>query len=245
MQNRSNLKDSKRIIVAIDAADEETALFLITRLNADLCRIKIGSTLFTRCGPALIKRIIDLGFDVFLDLKFHDIPMQVAGAVRAAAELGVWMVNVHAAGGIEMMASAYEALLSLPQDTQPLLTAVTLLTSLNADNLKQLGFSETAPKIVLKWASLAKQAGCDGIVCSAEEVALLRKHLGPDFCLVTPGIRELTASTLSSWEEDQQRTMTPKAAIEAGSDYLVIGRPITHAANPLSVLERIAVDITK
>ena len=183
-----------------------------------------------------VKQLVDLGFDVFLDLKFHDIPNTVAKAVTAAAELGVWMVNVHASGGLEMMQKAKEALAKY--ENGPLLIAVTVLTSMDQAQLSRLGVDKTPQDQVLYLAKLAKEAGLDGVVCSAQEAESLKTELGVDFKLVTPGIRPVGADV-----GDQKRIMTPKKAVEAGSDYLVIGRPITKAEDPVKALEAINLEI--
>jgi orotidine-5'-phosphate decarboxylase len=225
-----------RIIVALDFAEPEQALALLARLHPGLCRIKIGKELFTRGGPALVEKVIARGFAVFLDLKFHDIPNTVAQACKAAADLGVWMVNVHTLGGRKMLEAAGDAIAACA--TRPLLIGVTLLTSLDAQDLRDIGITATLEEQVVRLASLAQQSGLDGVVCSAREARSLRARFGPDFCLVTPGIRPDGAAT-----QDQSRTMTPAAALHAGATYLVIGRPITQAPDPLAALESIRADI--
>ena len=226
-----------RIIVALDFPDPAQALDLLARLHPGLCRIKIGKELFTRGGPALVEKVMAHGFAVFLDLKFHDIPNTVAQACKAAADLGVWMVNVHTLGGRKMLEAAGDALASCA--TRPLLIGVTLLTSFDAQDLRDIGITATVEDQVVRLASLAQQSGLDGVVCSAREARSLRARFGPDFCLVTPGIRPAGADT-----QDQSRTMTPAAAMQAGANYLVIGRPITQAPDPLAVLENIRAEIT-
>jgi orotidine-5'-phosphate decarboxylase len=228
------MRGAPKIIVALDHATEQEALDFLSQLDPALCRIKIGSILFTHYGPSLLQKIIQHGFSVFLDLKFHDIPQTVAGACRAAAELGVWMVNVHISGGCAMLEAAREALQPFPQSSRPLLIGVTVLTSLNDQDLQKIGYSTPVEATVLKFAKMAYEAGLDGIVCSAQEAALLRRNLPRDFLLVIPGIRLETDAL-----EDQKRVMTPRAAIAAGADYLVIGRSITHAKNPRQVLTKI------
>ncbi len=198
--------------------------------------MKIGKELFTRAGPALVEQLQNKGFDIFLDLKYHDIPNTVAGACRAAAELGVWMLNVHASGGSNMLEAAREAIDKSSQ--RPLLIAVTVLTSMSEQDLTEVGIALSLDKQVMQLASLTKQAGLDGVVCSAKEAALLATEFGQDFCLVTPGIRPATAEP-----DDQKRVMTPAEAIRAGSHYLVIGRPITQAADPLAALEKINAEV--
>ncbi|QYJ84278.1 orotidine-5'-phosphate decarboxylase [Shewanella aegiceratis] len=224
---------NKPIIVALDYDNKSEALQLIDQLDPKMCRLKIGKEMFTLFGPELVKEIHSRDFDLFLDLKFHDIPNTVAKAVAAAAELGVWMTNVHASGGLAMMQAAREALLPYG-DKAPLLIAVTVLTSMSDEELALLGINVPAAEHVKRLASLTKQAGLNGIVCSAQEASMLKAEFGADFKLVTPGIRPA-----GSDKGDQHRVMTPTQALAAGSDYLVIGRPITKAANPLAALTEI------
>lgn len=225
-----------RVIVSMDFPDKEACLLLAERLNPAECRLKIGKELFTLEGPSLLEALMQKDFEIFLDLKYHDIPNTVAGACRAAAELGVWMLNVHASGGSKMMLAAREAVDKSNQS--PLLIAVTVLTSMSADDLKELHIQQTPEQQVVALASLAKQSGIDGVVCSAQEAKILSNQLGKDFCLVTPGIRPAGSS-----QDDQQRIMTPAKAIAAGSHYLVIGRPITRAEDPQASLEAILQEI--
>lgn len=225
------------IIVALDYPSAPAALELAQRLSPELCRVKVGKELFTRAGPALVSELQQLGFDVFLDLKFHDIPNTVAGAVRAAAELGVWMVNVHASGGRRMMEAAVAALAAF--ERPPILLGVTVLTSMSDQDLRELGYSETAQQRVLRLATLAAQSGLDGVVCSALEAEALRLHCGEAFCLVTPGIR-LAGDDAG----DQRRVVTPAEGLALGSDYLVIGRSITGAKDPLAALHRVHKELT-
>ncbi len=220
------------VIVALDYHAEAPALELASKLSPELCRLKVGKELFTRCGPALVETLQNQGFDIFLDLKFHDIPNTVAGAVRAAASLGVWMVNVHASGGRRMMEAAVDALQAFEQ--RPKLIAVTVLTSMSNEDLQELGYTQTADIRVAQLAALAASSGVDGVVCSARETEMLRRERGADFCLVTPGIR-LEGDAAG----DQRRVVTPAQAMANGSDYLVIGRSITAAQKPLDALERI------
>lgn len=220
------------VIVALDFPAAAPALELAARLSPELCRLKVGKELFTRCGPALVEQLQQRGFEIFLDLKFHDIPNTVAAAVRAAAELGVWMVNVHAGGGRRMMTAAAEALQGFA--TPPLLIGVTVLTSLSDADLAELGYAESVRQRVLRLAALAKDSGLDGVVCSAMEAPALRRAHGRGFCLVTPGIR-LAGDDAG----DQRRVVTPAAAVAGGADYLVIGRSVTGAAEPLAALQRI------
>jgi orotidine-5'-phosphate decarboxylase len=224
---------TKPILVALDYDNKNHALQLIEKLDPNMCRLKVGKEMFTLFGPQLVKDIHDRGFDLFLDLKFHDIPNTVAKAVAAAAELGVWMTNVHASGGLAMMEAAKKALLPYG-DKAPMLIAVTVLTSMSDDDLKLLGINVPAFEHVQRLAKLTQQAGLDGVVCSAQEATALKSLLGNDFKLVTPGIRPVGSDA-----GDQHRVMTPPQAIVAGSDYLVIGRPITKAADPLAALQAI------
>ena len=221
-----------RVIVALDFSEARSALLWSTVWIPRLCRLKVGKELFTAAGPALIETLVRRGFEVFLDLKYHDIPNTVASACKAAAALGVWMINVHACGGRAMMQAAREALAMEKQP--PKLIAVTLLTSMGERDLAEVGIDGSPQQGVLRLARLATDSGLDGVVCSAQEAALLRRECGPAFCLVTPGIRPAQAG-----EDDQKRVMTPRAAIASGADYLVIGRPVTRAADPLQALEQI------
>lgn len=225
-----------RVIVALDYASAAEAMAFAQRLDPKRCRVKVGKELFTVAGPALVEQLVTRGFDVFLDLKYHDIPNTVASACKSAAALGVWMINVHASGGRTMMQAAREALAGLSRP--PRLIAVTVLTSLGAEDLREIGQTEAPPVLVERLAKLAAASGMDGVVCSAQEAALLRRACGPSFCLVTPGIRLADAA-----QDDQKRIVTPQRAITDGADYLVVGRPITRAADPLAVLERINADI--
>jgi len=225
-----------KIIVALDFPDTTSALALVDRLDPSLCRLKVGKELFTVAGPELVRALMARGFEIFLDLKFHDIPNTVAAACRAAAGLGVWMMNVHASGGRRMMTAAQEALADLPQ--RPLLIAVTVLTSMSAEDLDEVGVASAPADQVLRLARLTQACKLDGVVCSAQEASLLRADLGPDFRLVTPGIRPAGAEA-----GDQRRVMTPAQALQAGATDLVIGRPITGAADPLTALKQIQADI--
>jgi orotidine-5'-phosphate decarboxylase len=218
-----------RVIVALDCPDAESALQLVMRLDSAQCRLKIGKELFTAAGPDFVRRLVDLGFDVFLDLKFHDIPSTVAKACAAAARLGVWMMNVHALGGERMLTAAREALSGLTRP--PLLVAVTILTSMDETDLKSIGLGGTPGDHVIRLATLAHDCGLDGVVCSSRETRELRTRLGRSFRLVTPGIRPS-----GSQMDDQRRVMTPADAVRNGSTYLVIGRPITQADDPLGIL---------
>lgn len=225
-----------KIIVALDYPDAQTALELVARLDPALCRLKVGKELFTLAGPKIVEQCMQRGFEVFLDLKFHDIPNTTAQACKAAASLGVWMVNVHAMGGRKMMETAREALAK--SSRPPKLIAVTILTSMAQEDLAGIGISASPAEMVLRLATLARDSGMDGVVCSAQEAALLRQHCGEKFSLVTPGIRPADAAA-----DDQSRIMTPTAALQNGSNYLVIGRPITKAADPLLALHKISKEI--
>lgn len=218
-----------RVIVALDVPSRQ-ALDLAAKLDPELCRLKVGKELFTRAGPALVQQLIGLNFDVFLDLKFHDIPNTVARACAAAAELGVWMINVHTLGGAKMLAAARESLEAVGAGS-PLLVGVTILTSLGDAELTAVGLSGNAAANVARLARLAQETGMDGVVCSAKETRQLRADLGADFLLVTPGIR-LQGENV----HEQQRVATPATAMADGSDYLVVGRPVIQADNPMSVL---------
>lgn len=222
-----------KVIIALDYENKEEALDFIEQLDPKACRVKIGKEMFTRFGPEFVKLIVAKKFDVFLDLKFHDIPNTVAKAVKAAADLGVWMVNVHASGGRRMMEAAKAALIPY-EDEAPLLIAVTVLTSMDEDDLNELGISLTPAEQVKRLAQLTKRSGLDGVVCSSHEAEELKSLLGETFKLITPGIRPT-----GSEAGDQRRIKTPREAIESGSDYLVIGRPITQAKCPLVVLKEI------
>ncbi len=226
-----------RVLIALDYDQPAAALALAERLDSNACRLKVGKELFTRGGPQLVQGLQQRGFELFLDLKFHDIPNTVAQAVRAAADLGVWMVNVHACGGSRMLNAAREALISYGAQ-RPKLIAVTVLTSMSDADLAELGMTIGATAQVERLARLSRDCGLDGVVCSAREAAQMKLDLGSDFITVTPGIRPSGSAA-----DDQQRTMTPAAAVAAGADYLVIGRPITKAADPLAALAAINAEI--
>jgi len=221
-----------RVVVALDFADAASALALAGRLAPQFCRLKVGKELFTAAGPQLVATLVQRGFDIFLDLKYHDIPNTVAQACRAAAQLGVWMLNVHALGGRAMLQAAREALESTPR--RPLLIGVTVLTSLEEADLREIGIDAKPLDEVLRLSALAHSSGLDGVVCSAQEAGRIRDTWGADFLRVTPGIR-LPGDTAG----DQKRVMTPRLAMESGSSYLVVGRPVTRAAEPLQVLAQI------
>lgn len=223
----------QKVIVALDYDNQADALAFVDRIDPSTCRLKVGKEMFTLFGPDFVQELHRRGFSVFLDLKFHDIPNTCSKAVRAAAELGVWMVNVHASGGERMMTVSREILEPYGKD-RPLLIGVTVLTSMEQSDLRGIGLDVAPQEQVMRLATLTKNAGLDGVVCSAQESSMLKSSLGQTFKLVTPGIRP--AGTEAA---DQRRVMTPVEAVAAGSDYLVIGRPITQAANPADVLAQI------
>ena len=227
-----------RIIVALDYPDAKGALALVARLDPGLCKVKVGKELYTAAGPQLVESINKSGFSIFLDLKYHDIPNTVAAACAAAAGLGVWMLNVHALGGRAMMSAAREAISK--GGKPPMLIAVTLLTSMGPADMKDVGLGGNPQEAVSRLARLAQECGLDGVVCSPQEAAALRRQFGKEFALVTPGIRPAEAA-----QDDQARIATPRQAIAAGADYLVIGRPITRAPDPLAALRRINDEIAK
>ncbi|MFW0078821.1 MAG: orotidine-5'-phosphate decarboxylase [Coxiella endosymbiont of Haemaphysalis qinghaiensis] len=227
------IKIEPKIIVAIDANSREEACAQVRQLDPRLSHLKIGNVLFTRCGPSLIEELIQKNYRIFLDLKFHDIPQIVAAACREAALLGVWMIDVHISGGRVMLETAVDTLQNMT-GMKPLLIGITILTSLDAQDLKAFGINDDISSLVARMAMLAKESGFNGVVCSPNEAALLRKQQGKEFLLVTPGIR-----LSDDKKNDQKRTMTPEAAIKAGSNYLVIGRSITQSSNPREVLQKI------
>ncbi|HQQ62453.1 MAG TPA: orotidine-5'-phosphate decarboxylase [Pseudomonadales bacterium] len=220
--------NSPRVIVALDYCDEISVFNLVDRLTPAMCRLKVGKELFTACGPELVRKLVARGFDVFLDLKFHDIPNTVAQALKAARDLGVWMTNVHASGGVRMLEAARAA---LSGKDDPLLIAVTVLTSMDEKDLQQTGVVAPLQDHILHLAQLSASAGLDGVVCSAREAQLISSRFGRDFCLVTPGIRPADSEI-----GDQRRVVTPEEALILGSHYLVIGRPVTHAPDPCTAL---------
>jgi len=229
-------KTDTRVIVALDFPSADAALALAGQLSPDQCRVKVGKELFTRAGPQLVRELSARGFEVFLDLKYHDIPNTVAQACVAAAELGVWMLNVHALGGRRMMQAARAAIDD--SATRPLLIAVTVLTSHASADLEELGLPSDPAALASDLAALAHDVGMDGVVCSAQEAPKLRRRLGHAFVLVTPGIR-----TAGDAADDQRRITTPGMAVEQGASYLVVGRPITKAADPLSALRAINAEV--
>jgi orotidine-5'-phosphate decarboxylase len=222
------MSDSK-IIVALDYADSASALKLVNQLDPSLCKLKVGKELFTAAGPQFVEKLIAMNFQIFLDLKFHDIPNTVAKACEAASNLGVWMLNVHASGGTAMMQAALEGVDKSKQS--PYLIAVTVLTSMSQENLNEIGVENNIENQVLKLAKLTQLAGLHGVVCSALEAKLLKQQLPADFLLVTPGIRPASAN-----KDDQTRILTPTQALTVGASYLVIGRPITQATDPIGTL---------
>jgi orotidine-5'-phosphate decarboxylase len=237
----TNEPRAPRILVALDFPDGSEALALASQLSPTQCGVKVGNELFTTAGPELVKDLVARGFNVFLDLKYHDIPNTVARACAAATRLGVWMINVHAAGGPAMLAAARESVDTTARALgrrRPLLIGVTLLTSLGAPELAAIGVAGTPAEAVLRFAKLTAAAGLDGVVCSAEEARALRDAMGPDFALVTPGMRPAGVGV-----DDHARAQTPQDAVRAGADYLVVGRAITAASDPLAALASIAASI--
>jgi orotidine-5'-phosphate decarboxylase len=230
------MRADPRVIVALDFPDAKGALALAQRLDPGQCRVKVGKELHTAAGPSLVEKLQRAGFGVFLDLKFHDIPNTVAAACAAAAAQGVWMINLHALGGRAMMKAARAAVST--RRAPPKLVAVTLLTSIGAAEMEEIGLAGDPEEVVLRLARLAQACGLDGVVCSAQEAAVLRRRFGDGFCLVTPGIRPAGAG-----RDDQERVATPRQAVAGGADYLVIGRPITRAPDPLAALRAINEEI--
>jgi orotidine-5'-phosphate decarboxylase len=231
-----HLTRSPQVIVALDFADIGPARELVRRVDPSLCRLKVGKEMFTRYGPPFVEELTKAGFDVFLDLKFHDIPNTVAAACAAAADLGVWMINVHASGGRKMMEAARDRVAVASH--RPLVVAVTILTSLTAPEVHEIGFPGSTQENVLRLARMARESGLDGVVCSPKEAADLRGALDSEIVLVTPGVRPRAAAA-----DDQQRVMTPGDAIRAGADYLVIGRPVTKSADPVGVLRDVVAEV--
>ena len=241
MSNFVSVKNNKgpRIIVALDYSSKAKALEIVSQLDPKLCRLKVGKQLFTSTGAEFVRHLVGLGFDVFLDLKFHDIPNTVEHACEVAANLGVWMLNVHALGGKKMMESAANGI-QKNGGQPPLLIAVTLLTSMDDDGLVQIGIKNSIVDTVKSLTTLAIESGLNGVVCSAKETQILKQQFGDKVTLVTPGIRPLGANT-----DDQIRVVTPVEALNNGSDYLVIGRPITTASDPIAVLTTINEEIDR
>jgi orotidine-5'-phosphate decarboxylase len=228
---------SKPIIVALDFSREYDAEALVDRIDPARCRLKVGKELFTRSGPRLVSKFIDAGFDVFLDLKFHDIPNTVAGACDAAADLGCWMINVHASGGRAMLEAA--AARMAQRRIKPKLIAVTVLTSMDDGAIAEVGINESTENHVHRLASLSKTCGMDGVVCSPNELQMIKASLGAGFLAVTPGVRPRQSAS-----DDQRRIATPSAAIRMGADYLVIGRPITQAPDPVAAVNAIITELS-
>ncbi len=227
------------VVVALDYNKRDAALAFVDGIDPRDCRLKVGKEMFTLFGPQIVRDLQQRGFNVFLDLKFHDIPNTTAHAVAAAAELGVWMVNVHASGGARMMTAAREALLPFGKDA-PLLIAVTVLTSMDENDLRDLGVTLSPTEHAERLARLTQHCGLDGVVCSAQEAVRFKSALGQDFKLVTPGIRPAGSEV-----GDQRRIMTPEQALAAGVDYMVIGRPVTQSANPAETLKAINASLKK
>ncbi|HBS83753.1 MAG TPA: orotidine-5'-phosphate decarboxylase [Halomonas campaniensis] len=232
----STVSTDTPLIIALDYSSLDAALCMADQLDPKRCRVKVGKELFTRSGPAVLEALHGRGFEIFLDLKFHDIPNTVAGAVQAAAEQGVWMVNVHASGGRKMMEAAAKRLDDHGLSTH--LIAVTVLTSMQAEDLHEVGIAATPEEHVLRLAALTQQSGLGGVVCSAQEAAQIKALCGDDFLKVTPGIRPSFAAA-----NDQQRIMTPSDAMRVGSTHLVIGRPVTQAAEPMMALAAIEAEL--
>lgn len=237
MPNSPSHDAGPRLIVALDYDNQAQCLSLVERLNPSDCRLKVGKELFAAAGPSLVQALVAKGFDVFLDLKYHDIPNTVAKAITAASRLGIWMINVHASGGPAMLAAARAAVDQIA-GRKPFLIGVTVLTSMGDEDLAQIGVNANAEQQVLHLARLCKRARLDGVVCSAREASLLKGEFGSEFVLVTPGIRPAGADL-----GDQRRTLTPAEAIAAGSDYLVVGRPITAAIDPAQACRDILASI--
>ncbi|MCK5725587.1 MAG: orotidine-5'-phosphate decarboxylase [Thiotrichaceae bacterium] len=224
------------LIIALDFPSAAITLDFVRQLDPSHCRLKVGFELYVAEGPNFVRTLVDLGFDVFLDLKFHDIPNTVSSACLAASKLGAWMINIHALGGKKMMDAAVDTLKSI--DKPPLLIAVTVLTSMDQQQLQGIGIQQPPEQTVINLATATQASGLDGVVCSAQEVQILRTHLGNNFLLVTPGIRPENSDA-----GDQHRVMTPSQAIKTGANYLVVGRPITQAPDPIAVIEKINQDI--
>lgn len=222
-----------KLIVALDFHTEQEALQVVDSLSPEICALKVGSEMFTLFGEQFIKKLVAKGFKIFLDLKFHDIPTTVSNSCKAAAELGVWMINVHASGGSAMLTAAKDALSGFKKDARPLLIAVTVLTSMQQEDLPEIGIDLPLVQQVLNLAALAKKCGLDGVVSSALEVPKIKELCGKDFLTVTPGIR------FNSDNFDQKRVITPVQAYALGSDFLVVGRPITKAKDPLLAIQQL------
>ena len=231
------MENTSPIIVAIDCPSLHQAKQLWSALDPTLCRLKIGKTLFTAAGPQAVASAMESGFEVFLDLKFHDIPQTVMQACKVASSLGVWMLTLHASGGLAMLQAAHDAVATYK--TPPLLIAVTVLTSMVEADLRQIGIEHSVQNQVVTLAKLAQNAHLDGVVCSANEASILRECFGNSLCIVSPGIRLSVDTPYGLSLDDQLRTTTPLQAIKAGVNYMVIGRPITQAPNPSDALAKI------
>lgn len=237
----NGMKSGERLIIALDVDTKEKALNLVKKLKDEVKIFKIGSELFTSCGPSIVEEVQKSGSKVFLDLKFHDIPNTVAKSAVVATRLGVFMFNVHALGGVDMMKKAAESVNDEAKKLKierPKVIAVTILTSMDGNNLKKIGVSDNMETQVSKLAKLSKDAGLDGVVASPSEVKLIRKNLGKDFLIVTPGVRPSWAG-----KNDQKRFTTPKEAIDNGADFIVVGRPVIEAPDPVEVAEKILREI--
>ena len=225
-----------KVIVALDYSSAEQAVEFARRARPDLCRLKVGKELFTSAGPAVVDSLQNLGYEIFLDLKFHDIPNTVMKACRAAANLGVWMMNVHASGGRAMMEAAREGVETASY--RSFIIAVTVLTSMTQRDLAEMEITSDLEKLVVRLCGNTLESGLDGVVCSAREAPLLRREFGDSALLVTPGIRPEWAA-----QNDQSRIVSPSIALRDGSSYLVIGRPVTEHSNPLEALDLINQEI--
>jgi len=242
MKNISNNQAISKLIFALDAKSYEDALELVELLSGSVGMFKVGKELFTAAGPRIVERIKEKDQRVFLDLKFHDIPNTVARAAEAAMRMGVDMFNIHAAGGSKMIRETMQAVENYSVKTnicRPIVLAVTVLTSLNDEDLKEIGYTKTTKELVNQLAGLAKAAGASGAVTSAQDIAAVRSVAGNDFVIVTPGIRGLNNAA----KDDQKRTMSAFSAIKAGADYIVVGRPIREASDPLAACRQIADEI--
>ena len=226
---------TNRIIIPLDM-EYTSAVSIADKLDPNICRLKVGNQLFTSSGPKIVKTLHDKGFEIFLDLKFHDIPNTVYESVKSAANLGVWMINVHASGGSKMLDASKKALEGF--DKPPLLIGVTILTSISEEILTEIGFNNL-DKQVMRLTKLAQRSGLDGVVCAASDASKVKQTCGESFLTVTPGIRPKDADL-----NDQSRTSTPKEAIANGSDFLVIGRPITGSEDPTNALENIYKEVS-
>jgi len=240
-----NEEARKRLIFALDTSSLSEAFKWVELLSSRVGLFKVGKEAFTSFGPDLLKGIKERGGSIFLDLKFHDIPNTVSAAAVAAASWGVDMFNVHASGGFEMMRRTADAIKELPGQKKPIVLAVTVLTSLDDNDLKEIGYRYSSAELALNLAGLAKKSGMDGVVASAWEVSDIRKQCGKDFVIVTPGIRLADGGEKTISSDDQKRTLTPAEAIRKGADYLVVGRPIRTARDPGKTAESIVEEISQ